>query len=160
MNLRVLGTVPSLVAVLVAAIAAPDPAMAQTAKTGPGRTSVADTILKLDQAWGQAFVTGDSAFVKTLLAPDWIGWFDDAEQTREGTLAQFRAGDRLLEDIVDHARVRVFGTIAVVQARERNRVKDPKGDHWETRHITDVFERRKGRWVVVASHDSRIPNPT
>ena len=133
---------------------------AQTAKTGPGRTSVADTILKLDQAWGQAFVTGDSAFVKTLLAPDWIGWFDDAESTREESLAQFRAGDRLLEDIVDHARVRVFGTIAVVQARERNRVKDPKGDHWETRHITDVFERRNGRWVVVASHDSRIPNPT
>ena len=159
---RARGTGRSVLAVSVTLFAAgfAGAAAAQQAKAGPGRTSVSDSILKLDQAWGQSYVTGDSNFVKSLLAPDWIGWFDEAESTKATTMAQFRAGDRSLEDIVDNARVRMFGpSIAVVQARERNRVKDGKGSHWETRHITDVFERRDGRWVVVASHDSRIPNP-
>jgi len=72
-----------------------------------------------------------------------------------------RAGShRLLEDIVDQATVRIFGSTAVIQARERGRYADSSGEHWVTHHITDVFIHRDGRWVVIASHDSLIPNPT
>jgi ketosteroid isomerase-like protein len=134
------------------------PAQAQSSKRD---RAVADSLLALDRRWGQAYVTGDSAFVAGFLAEDWIGWFDDGQETKGSALAQLRTGaPRLLEDIVDQATVRVFGTMAIVQARERNRVADSTGArHWETRHITDVFIVRKGRWMVVASHDSRIPNP-
>lgn len=121
--------------------------------------ALADTILQLDRAWGQAYVHGDSLFVQRMLAPDWVGWFDDHEASRESELSDFRTGsNRLLEDVVDRANVRFFGNTAVVQARERNRVPDASGSHWESRHITDVFVRRGTRWVVVASHDSRIPD--
>jgi len=126
------------------------------------QSAIQDSLLALDRRWGQAFVNGhDSVFVAGLLADDWIGWFDEAPTTRAESMAELRTGaPRLLEDIVDEATVRVFGDAAVIQARERNRVRDPNGgEHWETRHITDVFVHRGGRWVIVASHDSRIPNP-
>ena len=121
---------------------------------------MADSLLELDRRWGQAYVHGDSAFIASLIAVDYVGWFDEQAATRAFALAEVRTGaPRLLEDIVDQATVRVFGAMAVIQARERAKVPDAKGGHWETRHITDVFIQRSGRWVVVASHDSRIPNP-
>lgn len=121
--------------------------------------TLADSLLTFERAWGQSYVTGDTMTLKRLLAPDWIGWLDDAESTLEGELAFLRRGDRILEDAVDRATVRIFGTTAVVQARERNRVASPGGgSHWIARHITDVFLLRNGHWVVVASHDSRIPD--
>ena len=103
---------------------------------------------------------GDSVFVAGLVAEDWQGWFDDHADNKASVLAAVRSGaPPLLEDIVDQATVRIFGEMAVIQARERNRVPDATGGHWETRHITDVFIRRPEGWVIVASHDSRIPNP-
>ena len=134
------------------------PVAAQSSKRS---TTLGDSLLALDRRWGQAYVIGDSAFVAELLAEDWIGWIDDRQQTKAAALAELRTdAPRLLEDIVDQASVRVFGSTAIVQARERSRVPDSKRTgHWETRRITDVFINRQGRWMIVASHDSRIPNP-
>jgi len=150
----------ALVAGMLILGAAGAPAAGQAPPLAQART-LGDSLLALDRQWGQSYVTGDSVFVAGLLADDWIGWFDDAQQDKAAALGDLRTGaPRLLDDILDEATVRVFGTTAVIQARERNRVADgtPTG-HWETRHITDVFVLRHGRWVIVASHDSRIPNP-
>jgi len=131
------------------------------AQSSPRATALADSLLRLDQKWGQAYVIGDSAFVDAFVADDWIGWFDDHRTDKPSALRELRSGaPRLLADSVDRATVRIFGDMAVVQARERNRVPDSsRAGHWETRHITDVLIRRHGRWQVLASHDSRIPNP-
>ncbi len=128
----------------------------RSAEERPG--SIEAELLAMDRAWGQAYVTGDAAVVERVLAPDWIGWLDTAPSTRADELATVRAGAKLLEDIVDEATVRVFGDSAVIQARERGRVADKTGSHWVAHHITDVFVRRDGRWMIVASHDSLIPN--
>jgi hypothetical protein len=133
------------------------PAQAGQAASAP--RTVADSLLELDREWGQAYVRSDTAVVRRIVAPDWIGWFETEASTRDAELASLRTGGhRLLEDIVDRATVRVFGGTAVIQARERGRVRDATGEHWVTHHITDVFVRRNGRWMVVASHDSLIPN--
>lgn len=144
----------------VACVLALRPLSAQAHTTSITRLALSDSLLALDRRWGQAYVHADSAFVAGFVAADWRGWFDDRSADRASVLAQMRAGaPRLLEDIVDQATVRIFGSAAVIQARERNRVPDAKGGHWETRHITDVLIHRPEGWVVVASHDSRIPNP-
>ena len=62
-------------------------------------------------------------------------------------------------NIIDNARVRVYGDAAVVEARERVRFQDAGGEHWLTWHFTDVFVRRSAGWQVVASDQSTIPNP-
>jgi len=123
-------------------------------------SSTEETILQLDRAWGQAYVTGDIEVVDRLLAPDWRGWLDDKGSDKAAELADFKAGrSKSLENIIDDARVRVYGEAAVVEARERVRYRDGSGEHWLTWHITDVFVRKGVRWQVVASHGSTITTP-
>jgi hypothetical protein len=136
------------------------PLFAQSAAPSEAPAGLADSLLALDRRWGQAYVRTDSAFVSGFVADDWHGWFDDHAENKASVLAAVGSSTpHILEDIVDQPTVRIFGQMAVIQARERNRVPDAHGDHWVTRHITDVFIHRRNGWVVVASHDSRIPNP-
>ena len=122
--------------------------------------SVEAEVLELDRAWGQAYVKGDIDVIDRTLAPDWRGWLDIEGSDKSTELAEFKAGkNRSLENIIDNARVRVYGNTAVVEARERVRFRDEKGEHWLTWHITDVFVEQGGQWQVVASHGSTIPNP-
>jgi hypothetical protein len=143
---------------------ATSPSSAANDTLGSSRASAnatADSLLELDRRWGQSYVKGDSAFVAGFLGSDWMGWFDDEPQVKNTALAEVGTGaPRLAADSIDHATVRLFsGSVAVVQARELNQVAGANGSHWEARHITDILINRDGRWVVVASHDSRIPYP-
>ena len=148
---------PGVLVVIALSVA---PVRAQTPPAAPAPGAVADSLLELVRRWGQAYVLGDRAFAEAFIAEDWVGWLDDHADDKASALAGVRTGPaRVSENIVDQATVRIFGTTAVIQARERNRVRDSAGGHWVTRHITDVLVQREGRWVVVASHDSRIPNP-
>jgi ketosteroid isomerase-like protein len=116
--------------------------------------------LEIDRAWGQAYVKGDIDVIDRTLAPDWRGWLDTAGSDKATEIAEFRAGkNRSLENIIDNARVRVYGNTAVVEGRERIRFRDEIGEHWITWHITDLFVRQSGQWQVVTSHGSTIPNP-
>ena len=141
----------------VATATAPlEPALQST----PAPNSVEVQVLELDRAWGQAYVKGDIDVIDRTLAPDWRGWLDTEGSDKATELAEFKAGkNRSLENIIDNARVRVYGNTAVVEARERIRFRDEKGEHWLTWHITDVFVKEGGQWQVVASHGYTIPKP-
>jgi hypothetical protein len=145
---------------LLALLPASRPLSAQLAARPGAQAQLRDSLLALDRRWGQAYVHRDSAFVAGFVAGDWRGWFDDHADNKASAMAAVLSdAPHSLEDIVDQATVRVFGQVAVIQARERNRVPHGNGEHWVTRHITDVLVHRPEGWVVVASHDSRIPNP-
>jgi ketosteroid isomerase-like protein len=131
-----------------------------TSPSTPAPQSVEAQVLELDRAWGQAYVKGDIDVIDRTLTPHWRGWTDTAGSNKTTELAEFKAGkNRSLENIIDNARVRVYGNTAVVEARERIRFRDEAGEHWLTWHITDVFIKQGGQWQVVASHGSTIPNP-
>jgi len=103
------------------------------------------TLLRLERAWGQAYVRGQIEVMDHLLAPEWTGWHDTTGTDRAKELAEFRAGkNRSLENIIDNARVLVYGDTAIVEARERIRSRDEKGEHWTTQHIPDVFVKHNG----------------
>jgi ketosteroid isomerase-like protein len=126
----------------------------------PAPHSIEAKVLELDRAWGQAYVKGDIAVIDRTIAPDWRGWLDTEGSDKATELADFKAGkNRSLENIIDNTHVRVYGGTAVVEARERVRFRDETGEHWLTWHITDVFVKLGGQWLVVASHGSTIPNP-
>jgi ketosteroid isomerase-like protein len=134
-------------------------APASTAAVGRTDQATEAAILELDRAWGQAYVKDDIDFVDRILAADWRGWTDHEGSDKASELAEFRAGrSRALENIIDNARVRIYGNTAVVEARERMRYRDEAGEHWLTWHITDVFVRSGEQWQVVTSHQSTVPN--
>jgi Domain of unknown function (DUF4440) len=126
-----------------------------------GSTKEETTILNLEHAWGQAYVKGDRDFVDRILAPDWHGWTDQEGSDKAAAMAEFERGrSQSLENIIDDARVEMYGDTAVVQARERVRFRDETGEHWLTWRITDIWVRRTHQWQVVASHTSTLSNPT
>lgn len=149
-------------AVAMVGFVLPAPGDARPAQTVAEKTASKDEakILEIERAWGQAYVKGQLDVIAETLAPDWRGWLDESGWDREEELAEFKAGrSRALENIIDQARVRIYGDTAVVEARERVRAADESGEHWITWHITDVFVRNRGRWQVVATHESTIHKP-
>ncbi len=126
-----------------------------------GQTDATTTQLAdIEQQLAKALVSGDRVTYSGLLADDW-SVIDTNGQilAKEEVLRQlFVAGERKLETMaVDEVKVRLLGETAVVTGRTI-----ATGSFRGTRtkvslRFTDVFVRRDGRWLIVASQGTVIP---
>jgi hypothetical protein len=108
----------------------------------------------------RAGMDGDAAAARKLLAPDFqlIDPFG-APESRKTYLETLGGGvDFVTLAPVSPIRVRVYGNIAVARFQEHFVVVagPDRLDHrgW----ITDLFERRNGRWLLVWSQTTATPN--
>jgi ketosteroid isomerase-like protein len=110
-------------------------------------------IIAAERALGHAYVTGDVATVRTLLADDFraISIHGNAFD-KKAALAAVSAVPHSTSDVVDGFDVRFFGDTAVVQAREHE-IGPPPEMHPAERVFTDTWVKRGGRWQVVAMED-------
>jgi ketosteroid isomerase-like protein len=118
-----------------------------------------DAIIELEQKLASAWVTGDRAFIESLLAADWTVIDPSGKLlTRQQVLDEaFVTGDRTIMTMtVDELRVRDLGNVAVATGRTRaSGVYRGEGASVVLR-FTDVFVHREGRWQVVASHGTMV----
>jgi len=118
-------------------------------------------LIRLEHAYAQALIDKNRAFLMDFYAPDWRG----------GNWMGFWTKSRMLESLLDERyvvksmkvrdlKVRVMGDVAVVQGIDDEVTSMNGRDTSGLWVFTDVFERRNGRWVAVASHTSEIePEP-
>jgi ketosteroid isomerase-like protein len=126
------------------------------AKTQTG--SVEQELIKLENAWNDAVVKHDWAFLNQILADEWI-WTspDGSVWTKTQSLASLKSGeDVFTEAVADDIKVRVYGDVAVTTGhntvKETTKGIDVSGQYrW-----TDVWVKRAGSWQCVAGHSSRI----
>ncbi len=142
------------VVVLVLAVAA----KAQT----PAQTEVehaTQELIKIETSWAEAEVKKDIAFFDPILAEDFT--YTDSEgniETKAQYIASKKSGESVVTSAVnDEIKVRFYGDSAVVTGRwtgkETIKGKDVSGQsRW-----TDTFIKRDGRWMCVATHNSKIP---
>src|SRR4029450_12284729 len=98
----------------------------------------------------------DCAGWGALIADDWSVTHIDAQViTKAEALEMCRTGPSV-SSAVDQLRVRVYGDTAIVTARNKATVSGSTPQVVVLR-FTDVFVRREGRWVVGASHATRVP---
>jgi len=96
----------------------------------------------------------DCAGWGALLANDWSVTHIDAKIiTKEQALEMCRTGPAVTSS-VDQLAVRVYGDTAIVTGRTNATASGGSGLTVILR-FTDVFVRRDGRWIVVASHATR-----
>ena len=142
------------VAVLALAVGARTQAPAQ-AKTGPAEQE----ILQLMQDWMNAEVKADMAWLNRFIAEEWVST-DPAGNVWNKT--QFLGGLKSSEGAVlsfalDNVKARVYGDAALVTgrmtAKQRFQGKDISGQY----QCTDMLVKKEGRWQVVATHLSMIP---
>jgi ketosteroid isomerase-like protein len=107
---------------------------------------------QLASTWKQRDCAGWGA----LIADDWSVTHIDAQViTKAEALEMCRTGPSV-SSAVDQLRVRVYGDTAIVTGRANASVSGSTPQVIVLR-FTDVFVRRDGRWVVVASHATRVP---
>jgi len=132
-------------------------AQAQTpAQTETGK--VEQELIKLENQWVDAMLKRDVAFLDRTLADDFLGTgINGRVETKAESLASMKSSEYVITSLViDDVKVRVYGDAAVVTGRstgkETYKGKDVSG---QTRW-TDTFIKRDGRWMCVATHNSRI----
>src|SRR5205814_579017 len=98
----------------------------------------------------------DCAKWGALLADDWSVTHIDAKTiTKDQALDMCRTGPTVASR-VDRLAVRLYGDTAIVTGRTTATVAGAAAQSVSLR-FTDVFVRRSGRWIVVASHATREP---
>ena len=135
---------------LCASLCIPTPAAAQGA-------SPESELVALEQAYARALVTRDVAFLKSYYAPDWRGgdWMGFASKTN--ILNLLKSGRYVIRSMtLRDVRVRVLGDVAIVQGLDDEVTSMHGRDTSGTWGWTDVFQRRGGRWLCVASQTTRV----
>jgi hypothetical protein len=118
-------------------------------------------ILRVEAALCRAFETGDAAMLRASIDPtftfvDSHGAITDLAKTaaevesREPSYEEFRNHDQT---------VRLYGDAAVVTGITSVRGQSGADKFQADFTYTDTWIRRDGRWVMVATHASRLPKP-
>lgn len=97
------------------------------------------------EAWGK------------LLADDWsVTHIDGQVISKREAMEMCRSGPSV-SSVVDDLKVRVYADTAIVTGRTAATV-DGDASQQVVLRFTDVFVRRDSRWLVVASHATRLPS--
>lgn len=142
--------------------AGPAPAAAERAASSlpkPSADPARDEakLIRLERDYAQALVRKDRAFLMRFYASDWrggnwMGFWSKSTMLKSVLNARYVVKSMNVRDL----KVRVLGDTAIVQGVDEEVTsldgKDTSGK-WA---FTDVFARRDGAWVAVASHTSEI----
>jgi ketosteroid isomerase-like protein len=121
--------------------------------------SAEQELTQLDREWTQASVSGDASILESVLADDYstTGTSGNAI-TKAEAIAELKSGATKLEsNDTDNYKVRVFGDTAVMThdgVRKGQRQGQAFTERYRSLH---VFVKRGGRWQVVASQGTTLP---
>ena len=143
------------IAVFVLTVASMGVGQAQSAM-GSQRTSVEETIRKLDNERIQAQIHADAAALKRIYADDFIGVGPSGTvRTKPQVISDFTSGDLRFQSIsTDDVRVRVYGNAAVETGRSTMNGQDKGKEVPHDTRFTRVWVKLQGRWRLVANHYS------
>ena len=125
-----------------------------TADTAVSHVADLDTLRRLNQNFVRSVEESDVAYFEEALAEDFLNSNPDGSLVdRAGFLAQI-ARPAMISNLEAHdVRIRIMGDIAIIHARTT--YGKPDG-HAGAGRYTDVWARRKGRWLCVSAHVTRL----
>jgi ketosteroid isomerase-like protein len=127
----------------------------------------------IEQAWVSAEKNHDAMAFERLVADDWIGITPNGKrQTKAESAAEiksphiapsevrnmkFRVLDTTVAMGTNDMRVRVFGDTAVVTGADADTALEDGNESITTHYAwTDVFVKRNGKWLAVASQIAHV----
>lgn len=118
-------------------------------------------IIRIEEAWRQARINGNIAFLESLYAKEFrVQGTNGKVISREADIAGFASGEIRPELITaEEMHVALYGDVAVVTGLDRLK-GTYKGRTGEGRvRFMDVFVHRDGRWQLVAIQGTWANNP-
>jgi ketosteroid isomerase-like protein len=110
-------------------------------------------------AYDRAYLSGDTAALGAMLAPEFRVVSDGVAEDREGSLADYAAhGQNKLTGMSSTVdRIHVDGDLAVVIGRVHWRQANDDGTEDNgSEHFTLVLAREAGQWKALAEHVSEV----
>ena len=125
---------------------------------GPSANKPQD-LIALEAAWSKAAVARNAAALTRMVAPDWTGQNEHGKIMNRAAMIQHTvAGEERLTSMTNHdVHVRFIGNDhAIVQGMysESGVSKGKKVD--KVYSWTDIFEKRHGTWVAIASQNTPV----
>src|SRR5215813_1144687 len=123
---------------------------------GNDRTSIEETVRKLDNERIQAQIHADRTALDRIYAADFIGVGPSGTvRTKPQVLLDFTSGDLKFQSITtDEVQVRVYGNTAVETGRSTMIGQDKGRTVPREMRFTRVWVKQQGRWRLVANHYS------
>jgi ketosteroid isomerase-like protein len=117
-------------------------------------------LLSQERVWNEAYKNRDKEALTRVLADEFT-FTDDAGQVSNKAQYISAAVDLIKVDsyTVDDTVPRIYVDTGIVTGRWTGRMSIEGKDASGAFRFTDVFVRRDGRWQVVASQDTRLPEP-
>jgi hypothetical protein len=132
-------------------------------------TAIEAEILRLEKAWADGGQRHDAEAVRKILADDLIMTYPDGNTgTKASELSDIESGAITMDswELSDTKVTVISADAAFITGRgviKNGKYKDPKGkkpiDISGEYRFTDVYARRNGQWMAVASQSTKIANP-
>lgn len=123
--------------------------------------SAEQELISLDKSWGEAGLHGDSAILERILADDFIGNGPTGVATKAQNIAEAKTNAPNITNatyVADEYTVRFLDPNTAVMTHRAVEKGLNKGKEYNDQHRSmHVWVKRDGRWQVVASQATPIP---
>jgi hypothetical protein len=113
--------------------------------------------IQLEDQWTTALVRRDTRTFDRLLAPGFVYTEDASVMDRGDVIKSVSGPDRIEWAQNEGMKVHDFGDVQVITGVLHLRGKGRKGAFDRRYRFTDTWQRRSGRWQMIAAQDYLIP---
>ena len=116
-------------------------------------------LISLEAAWSKAAVARDAAALRRMVAPDWTGQDEHGKMINRAAMIKHTVADEgRLTSMTNHdVHVRFIGNDHAIVQGMGNVSGVSKGKKFDKVFSwTDIFEKRGGTWVAIASQDTPV----
>jgi ketosteroid isomerase-like protein len=135
---------------LLFTLAATTPVLSQS-------SNAAATPIKLEDQWTSALVHRDAKTFDRLLAANFVYTEDAAVMSRGDVMKSVTGPDHVEWARNEGMKLHDFGDVHVITGVLHLKGKGEKGSFDRRYQFTDTWQRRNGRWQIIAAQDYLIP---
>jgi hypothetical protein len=113
--------------------------------------------IKLEDQWTTALVKRDTRTFDRLLAPNFVYTEDASVMNRGDVIKSVTGSDKVEWARNEGMKVHDFGEVQVITGLLHLKGRGTKGAFDRRYQFTDTWQRRTGRWQIIAAQDYLIP---
>ncbi len=113
--------------------------------------------IKLEDEWTTALIKRDARMFDRLLAPGFVYTENASVMNRNDVIKSVTGSDRVESARNEGMRAHDFGDVQVVTGVLHLRGRGSEGKFDRRYQFTDTWQRRNGRWQIIAAQDYLIP---
>jgi ketosteroid isomerase-like protein len=130
---------------------------AAPALAAPAESADQKALLAIEANWAKAMVAADVKALTGIMASDWRGQGDSGVITRAAWLDRVKTGKNKFSSMTNkNLHAFASGNVGYVMGQDDEKSTSDGKDTSGTYSWIDVYEKRDGKWVAVASQNTKM----